>query len=233
MPAITTLTFFSFQKHRLWAFKQMGVVGKQMQEVKGLQFYKFLGTGGGDGFSLSPDFSTYAFMGVWTKQEDYTHFISNHRVFKSYQKKAHSQRDLVLQSVKSHGKWSGFNPFKNIESTLDEQQLSIKNKLKVVVITRATLRWNRLFSFWKAVPAASKAIQSAEGVLYYKGIGELPFIQQATVSIWESFEAVNAFAYKGRQHAKIVQETRQKNWYKEDLFSRFYLLSDTTKKLSS
>lgn len=113
MPAITTLTFFSFQKHRLWAFKQMGVVGKQMQEVKGLQFYKFLGTGGGDGFSLSPDFSTYAFMGVWTKQEDYTHFISNHRVFKSYQKKPIPKEILFC------------NPLKAMENGVDSIRLKI------------------------------------------------------------------------------------------------------------
>ena len=87
-----------------------------------------------------------------------------------------------------------------------------------------------MFSFWRAVPAASKAIIQAKGVSFYKGIGEWPFIQQATVSIWENFEAVNTFAYKGKQHATIVRKTREKKWYKEDLFSRFYLLSDTTIK---
>jgi len=62
MPAVTTLTFFSFQNHKFWAFKQMGTVSLKMKSVKGLQFYKFLGTGGGEGFSLTPDFSTYAFF---------------------------------------------------------------------------------------------------------------------------------------------------------------------------
>lgn|SRR6056300_591018 len=229
MPAVTTLTFFSFQNHKFWAFKQMGTVSLKMKSVKGLQFYKFLGTGGGEGFSLTPDFSTYVFLGVWDDQEDYTHCMREHPVFIEYRSKAFSQRDLVLQSVKSHGKWSGLNPFKKSESSEEEQQLSQKNNLKAVVITRATLRWNRLLSFWKAVPSASRAIKLAQGVSYYKGIGEWPFIQQATVSIWESFEAVNAFAYQGRHHARIVRETRQKKWYKEDLFSRFYLISDTTK----
>jgi hypothetical protein len=118
------------------------------------------------------------------------------------------------------------NPFyqHHNQDTLDNKNL------KAVVITRATLKWNRLFSFWRAVPAASKAIIQAKGVSFYKGIGEWPFIQQATVSIWENFEAVNTFAYKGIQHATIVRKTREKKWYKEDLFSRFYLLSDTTIK---
>ena len=80
-----------------------------------------------------------------------------------------------------------------------------------------------------AVPFASRAINKAKGVLFYKGIGEWPFIQQATISIWDNFEAVNMFAYKNFQHAKIVKKTRQNKWYKEDLFSRFYLISDKTK----
>ena len=65
MSAVTTLTLFSFRKNKFWAFKQMGTVGFRMKSITGLQFYKFLGTGGGQGFSLRPDFSTYAFLGVW------------------------------------------------------------------------------------------------------------------------------------------------------------------------
>ncbi|MDA8948173.1 hypothetical protein N9H57_03445 [Flavobacteriaceae bacterium] len=229
MPAVTTLTFFSFSKNKFWAFKQMGTVGFLMNNIKGLQFYKFLGTGGGDGFSLWPDFSTYAFLGVWDDASDYQKCLEEHPVFLEYKQRSYLQRDLVLKPVKSHGKWSGSNPFKNIET---KQDLNEPEPHKAVVITRATLRWSRLLSFWRSVPAASRAIQQAEGVSYFKGIGEWPFIQQATVSIWDNFEAVKTFAYEGAQHAKIVQKTREKKWYKEDLFSRFYLISDVTKKLS-
>ena len=70
-------------------------------------------------------------------------------------------------------------------------------------------------------------IWTAKGVLFYKGVGEWPWIQQATVSIWESFQAVNQFAYQHKGHAEIVRKTRQQKWYKEDLFSRFVVYSDT------
>ena len=207
----------------------MGIAAGKLKSVEGLQFFKFLGTGGGSGFSLSPDFSTYAFLGVWNDRSQYNDCMNEHPVFLQYKKKASSQRELVLSPVNSHGKWSGKNPFKTQENQKSRFEDS---NLKAVVITRATLRWNRLLSFWKAVPAASRAINNAQGVSYFKGIGELPFIQQATVSIWESFEAVNTFAYKGKEHATIVKETKQKKWYKEDLFSRFFLISDTTIKLN-
>jgi hypothetical protein len=229
MPAVTTLTLFTFKRNKFWAFKQMGIAAGKLKSVEGLQFFKFLGTGGGSGFSLTPDFSTYAFLGVWNDRSQYNDCMNEHPVFLQYKEKASSQRELVLSPVNSHGKWSGKNPFKTPENPKSSFEDS---NLKAVVITRATLRWNRLLSFWKAVPAASRAINNAQGVSYFKGIGELPFIQQATVSIWESFDAVNTFAYKGKEHATIVKETKQKKWYKEDLFSRFFLISDTTIKLN-
>ena len=223
MSSITTLTFFTFKKNKFWAFKQMGFVGFQFKNITGLQFFKFLGTGGGRGFSLMPDFSTYVFLGVWNDILDYQRCIIENPVLLKYKQKSQSQRELILKAVKSHGKWSGLNPFK---CQVNNRNSSLNQNLKVVVITRATLRLNRLFSFWRSVPAASKAINNANGVCYYKGIGEWPFIQQATVSIWDNFEAINTFAYKGKQHAEIVKKTKEKKWYSEDLFSRFYLLSD-------
>jgi len=207
----------------------MGLAPFLLDNVKGLLFFKFLGTGGGKGFSLWPDFSTYAFMGVWEHKNDYENFISQNPVFSQYQKRATTQRDLILTSVKSHGKWSGINPFQKSETTISE----VASTKKAVVITRATLNWSRLISFWRSVPAASKAIENATGIQYYKGVGEWPFIQQATISIWDDFDAVNSFAYKGKDHANIVKKTRQKKWYKEDLFSRFYLVSDKTISLNS
>ena len=228
MSKITTLTFFSFKTSKFWAFKQMGIANSKFTEVEGLQFFKLLGTGGGNGFSLTPDFSTYAFLGVWDNIKYFDSCLSTHPVFKAYKKRAHLQRNLILEAVASHGKWSGKNPFKS-ENNPDKQAKS----MKAVVITRATLNWNRLFSFWRSVPIASRAIENAKGVIYFKGIGELPFIQQATVSIWENFEAINTFAYKGKEHAKIVAMTKKRKWYKEDLFSRFYLCADQTIKLNS
>ena len=55
----------------------------------------------------------------------------------------------------------------------------------------------------------------------------MPFIQQATFSIWESEEDINNFAYSNTRHKNIVSKTKKQNWYKEDLFARFHILSDS------
>ena len=228
MGGITSVTFFHFKKNHFWAFKQMGIAPFLLKEVAGLSFYKFLGTGGGAGFSLWPDFSTYAFLGVWETESDFISFSKNHPVFKTYRTKANHVRTLKLRAIHSHGKWSGVNPF------IQQAKAKVPPEGdKAVVITRATLNWNRLISFWKAVPKASRAITAAKGIYYYKGIGEWPFIQQATISVWESFDAVQKFAYQSDAHAEVVKETRKKKWYKEDLFSRFVLLSDSDKILKN
>jgi hypothetical protein len=116
--------------------------------------------------------------------------------------------------LQSHGLWGKTNPFEPSKRSLAPDE-------KIGIITRATLRPSRLLEFWRAVPKASKAIQQAKGVLWYKGIGEWPLVQQATFSLWNSLEDVKDFAYKSTHHAAIVKKTRKRNWYKEDLFARF------------
>lgn len=221
MEELTTITFFKFRKNKAWAFAQMGLLPSKIEQQKGLIFFKLMGTGGGNGFGLWPDFGTYAFLGVWDNQQSADNFLSRNDIFKNYYQKSYSFRTIKMLSVKSHGLWSGQNPFK-------EHKLNKTNSdLPVAVITRATLRPSRLLAFWKSVPVASAAIEKAQGVQYFKGIGEWPFVQQATLSLWDSFEAVKQFAYGEKTHATIVKKTRSQNWYSEDLFARFHVLSDT------
>ena len=220
--ACVFIDIFQFNTNRFWAFKQMILGPRAIANVRGLRFYRFLGTGGGMGFSLRPDFGTYAVLTQWDDPEDYKKFIATHSYWATYQRHATQQRTLHLIPVQSHGKWDQSNPFAS--GIIKDLEVG---DAPVAIVTRATVNWNRLFSFWRAVPNAAKSIESATDVLYYKGIGEWPWVQQATVSIWKNFDAVNAYAYKNRDHADIVQKTRLKKWYKEDLFSRFVVKKDT------
>ena len=154
-------------------------------------------------------------------------FFKNHKKFNEYINNSNSFRHLELKAIKSHGFWDGKEPFKSQEINQIDKDNS------VAVITRATLNLNRLISFWKSVPEASSAIKNAKGVTFYKGIGELPFIQQATISIWKNNDAINDFAYNQKEHAEIIKKTRKNNWYKEDLFSRFIVLSNSKNKFKN
>jgi len=214
MAQQVVLSFFSYTKNKFWAFKQMQRALPKVQQQHGICFVKTLGTGAGQGFSLWPDFSTYALLTVWKSQQDAMAFLKYSHVMQAFNKRSAAQQHFSLHTLQSHGLWGKTNPFEAAQRPLEKDE-------QIGIITRATLRPSRLIEFWRAVPAASKAITQAKGVLWYKGIGEWPMIQQATFSIWESLEDVKAFAYKSYHHAAIVKKTRKRNWYKEDLFARF------------
>ena len=200
----------------------MILVFKVLNETPGILFFKLLGTGAGNGFSLLPDFSTYSIICVWEDELHATKFISDSDHSKLISKKAFSREDFFLKTIKSHGKWDGKNPFFSSGDEVDK-------KNKIGIITRATLNTNRLLEFWKSVPKASLAIKNAEGVEWFKGIGEWPFIQQATFSVWDSLESVKKFAYNKGIHSEIVVKTKKRKWYKEDLFARFEILKSQFK----
>ena len=212
------LHFFTYQSHKFWAFTQMQRAHKPLQQVQGLQFYRMLGTGAGAGFSLRPDFSTYALLSVWDHEDDKNRFFKSHPLGKQFFERSQKQVAYHLHPIHSHGHWSGQQPF--------EAQKSLGDK-PIGVITRATLRKSRLIDFWRHVPQASEAIKNAAGVRFFKGIGEWPFVQQATFSVWDDKEAIHTFAYKQKAHADIVRKTKQRKWYKEDMFNRFEVLSTT------
>lgn len=119
-----------------------------------------------------------------------------------------------MRSRKSHGKWSGTEPFE-VSSELDE------SNDKMAVITRATIKNKNLLKFWKYVPTSQRPIKNAEGLMYTKGIGEIPIKQMATFSLWNSMEDVRRFAYNSKEHKQAIKMTRELDWYSEELFARF------------
>ncbi|MEN9922798.1 MAG: hypothetical protein RIS09_312, partial [Actinomycetota bacterium] len=96
----------------------------------------------------------------------------------------------------------------------------------VLVITRARikLRWWRYF--YSQVPAVIHDLNAQEGLLERFGIGEAPLGLQGTISIWKNSQAINNFAYNTVSHKEVIQKTENLDWYAEELFARFSILSD-------
>ncbi len=210
---VVTFSIFRFPAHRRWwALGQMGRSSLLRSLPKGLLFGKMMGSGKG-GFSMMPDFSRYALLCTWQSAQEATHFFQSD-LAQSYLAKTDETYTLQMLPLQSHGLWNKTNPFSAT------YKLPVPN-LPLVVLTRATIHLSRLPEFWQNVPKAQRAIQDSAGLLFSIGVGELPLVQQATVSIWEDAEAIRQFAYQKTFHKDIVQKTRQRNWYSEDLFARF------------
>jgi len=216
MNQVTCITFLKYSTltSKIWGFGMMQFAHKHFSKVDGLEFYKLMGSGKGDGFNPWPDWSTYAVLTIWKNEKAADAFIKNSELYKKYSTKAKEVFTIYLYNTKSHGEWSGKNPFRSAK----DYDLTHE---KICVITRATIKKSKLRTFWKYVPTSSKPLEGNTDLLYTKGIGEVPVIQMATFSVWKNEEAVKAFAYKSRAHAKAVKMTRDLKWYSEELFARF------------
>ncbi len=198
----------------------MGLAAFRLGKVPGLQFIKFLGTGGGNGFSIKPDFSTYCILAVWDDITQAETFIHKNRLFAEYLSHSSVKNTHFMHNSVSHGLWDGQSPF--------EQVAAFDPNEPVAVITRATIRLKKLAGFWKYVPPVSQSMEGQPGVIMAVGIGELPLIQQATFSMWEKGRDMMNFAYKNEKHHEVIRKTRELGWYKEELFVRFVIFRSVT-----
>ena len=193
---------------------QMQLAQKPLRQIAGLNFFKLMGSGAGNGFALKPDFAVYALLGVWRDLEAAENFLDNSPVFTRFQDHSSEIWTIFLQPVKAHGKWSNVEPFTLVEVEKDDNA-------PVAVLTRASIRRGKLREFWRDVPAASRDFPDQKGLIFAKGIGELPIIEQATFSLWQNRAAMTDYAYKNRQHTEVIKKTRALGWYKEELFAEF------------
>jgi len=121
---------------------------------------------------------------------------------------------IILKPVAGHGKWDGQAAFGKIDGTLPEVG-------RIATLTRATIRLNKLKYFWNHVAPVANKMTTAKGFVFSLGIGEIPWVKQATFSIWDSVADMKAFAYGMREHQEVIKKTRKENWYSEDMFVRF------------
>jgi hypothetical protein len=199
--------------NKFWAFTQMRLGLKSLKGVNGLVFSKLLGSGSKNGFSTIPNFGTYVLFCVWDSENDAGIFFKENTFFKTYQSKSAESFTAYLFAAESHGKWDGTQPFvSGAKLALDKP---------VVVLTRATIRLSKLYSFWKRVGNVSSTLENYDGLALSIGVGEWPLIQQATLSVWKTQTEMMDYAYKNQKHREVVQLTRKLNWYKEELFARF------------
>ncbi len=182
------------------------------------KFWKLMGCGRNGTFDLNPDWRQWALLTVWDNQFDHDVFI-NKSFIPSWWKLFTSERWTILcEPLSSHGKWDANEPFTSTNPDIDFTG-------PIAVLTRAAIRLSKLSSFWRNVTPVARLMEGSPGYITSVGIGEAPFIRQATFSIWDSTENMKAFAYGSKEHLEVIRKTRHENWYSEELFARFRILS--------
>jgi hypothetical protein len=190
---------------------------------KKINFFKLLGCGRNGSFDLQPDWKQYgifsvshdislptftqASYGQW-KREYYGRFITGWWRFCGCE-----TWTILLEPQLSHGSWAGKEIFPNLKKDSTDGP--------VCVLTRATIRANKARDFWKNVAPVQNKMPGAKGLLYSVGIGEMPFLRQATFSIWQDEADMKSFAYSMTEHRDVIKKTRDRRWYSEEMFTRF------------
>jgi Domain of unknown function (DUF3291) len=189
---------------------------------KNTSFFKLMGCGKNGTFDKHPDWQQWGIFAVSRQSLDTTDIKHEDLITSLYGSLIGRWMrffqcetwTIFLEPIEGHGSWDGKQPFGPM----------VKNTPydgPVAILTRATIRLSKLKVFWQNVDGVAARVDGADGFITSIGIGELPFIKQATFSIWQSREAMKQFAYQMHQHAEVIKKTRKENWYKEDMFVRF------------
>jgi hypothetical protein len=215
---IVALTITKYRGFTIpFAFLGMAILRLPLILNRKCRFWKLMGSGKNAQVDLAPDFKHWAILTTWDNKSDADRFYDKSFPIKWFRFFGKEEFTILLNPLSSHGLWSGKEPFK-YDRKADTPYS------KIAVITRAAIRFNRLKEFRSNISRAAEEMRNAEGFVLSAGIGENPFLDQATFSIWESAEHMKNYAYKSFNHADVIKLTRSRNWYSEELFARFEIL---------
>jgi hypothetical protein len=199
-----------------FAFLSMAIDRMRTRKFTGISFAKMLGTGTGETFTPQ-DANLYRWGIVVVIDENQIDAFDSSSVITGWRKRSTSEMRAILSPLSSHGLWSKKNPF-DFTANLSQPDAQI------AAITRARIKWNQNFRFWRAVPPVVIDLHGNPGLISAIGIGEAPIGLQGTFSLWSSASALRDFAYKGKAHQVAIEQTKEFDWYSEELFARFEVL---------
>jgi hypothetical protein len=203
-----------------WGALHMATQRRLLARTPGLAFSQLLGMGSGIGFSAVPDLGAWGLVAVWRTPDHFDHFDADSAVMRQYRRRGSEVYTLLLRPFQAHGRWGGTEPFGTVENAAPPPAGA-----PVVVLTRAAIRLRRAARFWARVPAVDRTLHDHPELVLTFGVGEVPWVRQATLSVWRSAAGMRAWAYATPEHAEVVRRTREEGWYSEELFARFSLVA--------
>lgn len=206
------LYFWDIPNYRIpLAIIKMATNRIYLKSNKSISFFKLLGTG--KGITFTPNDANMQRWGLLVVGES----VQNTGIVSRWRKISTRERFYELSPIASHGTWAKRKPF--IISQLKNPESEI------AVITRAKIKFKLSKIFWNSVPPVVINLKSSPGLKMAIGIGEAPIGLQGTFSLWENAAALEKFAFKGEEHARVIKRTRELDWYSEELFARFEVIT--------
>jgi hypothetical protein len=196
---------------RLWGWTRIVKGPQALQDIPGLLFSKVLGSGYEGGFGLRPSPSRQGLFGLFDSLASAQAFIESSSVTQTYQERSDEFCWALLKTWSCRGSWDG-------------QSLNVcaaqPIRGPVAALTRASIKLAKAPAFWKHAPPSQNALADAKGCQLAVGLGEAPFVRQATFSIWDSVSDMNAYARSG-SHLEAIQAAAENDYFSESMFARF------------
>jgi hypothetical protein len=197
-------------EERLWGYGRFVRTRFDLRDVLGLRFHKMLGSGYAGGFGLKPSASRQGLFCVFDSAAYADVFLSS-ALIDEYRRRSAEFFSAKLKVYASKGSWAG--QALRVSATETPQG-------PVASLTRASIHPLRAAAFWRKQPAAEHSLASAAGCLLAAGVGEAPVLRQATFSVWQSTNAMDAYARTGA-HLEAIRAARAANFFSESMFTRF------------
>jgi len=195
----------------LWGLSRYVIGRFSLRNIPGLQFFKVLGSGFGGGFSTKPSLHKQGLFCVFDSEQHAKQFRAQSNLVQSYLNHSREFFAVTLNAFSTRGSWS-------------DTQLDVTAKAPVsgpiASLTRASIKPLKASAFWKNAQPAEVSINQSEGVLLSAGLGEAPYLRQATFTIWEDEAALNAYAQHGA-HLAAIKAAYGQQYFSESMFTRF------------
>jgi spheroidene monooxygenase len=194
-----------------WALWRLARGGGALAATPGLRFARVLGSGRGGGFGLAPGLDHQGVFAMFDSVRAAESFVAASPCATAYRERAREFLAAVLLVAHSRGTWAGqaMQPV----AALQPQQ-------PVAALTRASIRAQRAGVFWRHAAPSQAALAQAPGCRLAAGLGEAPLLRQATFSVWESTQAMEAYARHGA-HQQAAATVARAGCFSESMFVRF------------
>lgn len=196
---------------RLWGWSRIVMRSAALAGTPGLRFAKVMGSGHEGGFGLRPSTSMQGLFCVFEDLASARQFTDPGGRLQAWRDRARECFCVKLRPWSSRGSWSGMR----LPVTAARPETG-----PVASLTRASIRPERAAAFWRMQPAAERSLAGARGVRLACGVGEAPLLRQATFSVWDSVQAMDAYARSGAHQAAIEASARG-GFFSESMFVRF------------
>ena len=203
------------QASRMWGWTRIVKGPNPLLAMDGVHFAKVLGSGYEGGFGLKPSSSRQGLFLVFHTALAARDFLAHSPLLQAYRERSRELCLVMLRTWSCRGSWDG---------TVLDLVTDKPSSGPIAALTRASIHLRKASAFWNYAPASQTAMEDAQGIQLAVGLGEAPFLRQATFTIWDNVPAMDAYARSG-PHLEAIKAAAQNQYFSESMFARFIPIS--------